>query len=304
MLNPKKTDLLLGTALWSWTIQKSTCFELLDEFYASGYRIVDCASNYPINKDPGYFRAAESIIEEWLKVNQVNDLSLLMKVGSLDNSGSPINNLSKSFLLMSYDYYKFKFENNLNQIMVHWDNRNAEKEIEETVEALVSINSKKTEIGLSGIAHPHIYYNLLQALHLKVSIQMKHNIFISDYEKYRSFHGTKAFIAYGINSGGIKLNNNYAQNSSATIRGVNMKNYEVQLNRLTTVMEDIKINYPQLEISSLNSIGMINAYHHPDMSGILIGPSTPAQLKESILLFRKLNQTEYIHIYQKIQSIT
>jgi aryl-alcohol dehydrogenase-like predicted oxidoreductase len=55
MMLPSDTmpvQLLLGTAMWGWTVSRPTCFDLLDTFYAAGFRQVDAAVNYPINKNP------------------------------------------------------------------------------------------------------------------------------------------------------------------------------------------------------------------------------------------------------------
>ena len=85
MINHK--DLILGTSLWGWTVKKKECFKILDTFYNNGYRWIDTATNYPINSDEKYFRYAENLIAEWIKNNDINDLKIISKIGSLNNLG-------------------------------------------------------------------------------------------------------------------------------------------------------------------------------------------------------------------------
>ena len=59
-------EIMLGTALWGWTTPPTVCYQLLDHFYESGYRQVDAATNYPINKNPSDFRRGEKILAELL----------------------------------------------------------------------------------------------------------------------------------------------------------------------------------------------------------------------------------------------
>ena len=72
-LDKQTPDLILGTALWGWTVPESTCYKLLDRFYEAGFRQIDTATNYPINKDPACFRLSESILINWISTNKVND---------------------------------------------------------------------------------------------------------------------------------------------------------------------------------------------------------------------------------------
>lgn len=65
---------------------------------------VDAAVNYPINKNPDDFRAAEHILLDWVRTHGIRDLKITMKLGSLNNLRSPEHNLSKSFLLLNLDY--------------------------------------------------------------------------------------------------------------------------------------------------------------------------------------------------------
>ena len=188
-------QLLLGSALWGWTINKTTVFQLLDYFYQQGFRQVDAATNYPINKNPMDFRRSEQILKEWIQVNGIQDLEIIIKVGSLNNMGGSENNLSKSFLLMNLDSYRAKFGSNLKTFMIHWDNRRDRSAIEESLQALDYAQKQKLSVGLSGVKYPEVYYELNQERRLNFVIQIKHNLLKSDYERYAPFHGKKAIFS-------------------------------------------------------------------------------------------------------------
>ena len=167
MINHK--DLILGTSLWGWTVKKKECYKILDTFYNNGYRWIDTATNYPINSDKKYFRYAENLIAEWIKNNDINDLKIISKIGSLNNFGGRNVYLSYSFILMNYEYYLDKFQSCFNNIMVHWDNRDSKLSIESTINALKVINQNGVGIGLSGIKNPEHYSVLKNELDIKNS---------------------------------------------------------------------------------------------------------------------------------------
>ena len=285
--------LILGTALWGWVVPKATCFEILDEFYKNNFRKIDTATNYPINKDNKYFRFAETIIEEWISANGVNDLEITIKVGSVDNSGSPVNNLTFSFLMMSQDYYLEKFESNVDTLMIHWDNRNSEESISQSIRALYTIN-KKVKVGLSGIKYPEIYYKYLKDNNIISSIQIKHNLFDSYYDKYKPFLGLSRFDAYGINAGGLKLNSKYTATSSASIRGITVSSYQSYLVNLQILISNSKI------CNSFNDICMIYALNSPGLGGIISGTSSKGQIKETINSFKHVLPLDTSKLYHDL----
>ena len=85
----KKKELVLGTAQWGWTIGRETAFEILEYWSGAGFRSIDCATNYPINRQPECFRAAEGILSDFILAHGLKDLDVTMKVGSMDNMRTP-----------------------------------------------------------------------------------------------------------------------------------------------------------------------------------------------------------------------
>ncbi|HFA50830.1 MAG TPA: hypothetical protein ENJ95_17620 [Bacteroidetes bacterium] len=296
-------SLLLGTAMWGWTTTKETVFQLLDEWYSQGFRQVDTATNYPIDKNPEHFRLAENILLEWIKANGITDLRLMMKIGSVNNLFTPEHILTKSFVLMMLDEYQNMFGSNLETMMVHWDNRDVKAEIKETFEALETIENRGLKVGLSGIKHPEIYAELNEGFNLGFSIQVKHNLLQSAYPHYAPFHRQRRFIAYGINAGGIKLDAaKYAENSSLRARGGDVENEPPIVAKIRGEIKNFNEKKDRPAISAFHQIGMINAFYHADIQGILLGASKLGQLRESIGFYRVLQEVDYSDVSAKLAA--
>lgn len=297
----KPPSLLLGTAMWGWTISRQTAFALLDAFYHEGLREIDAAVNYPINKNPADFRASENILIDWIQAHGISDLKITMKVGSLNNLRTPGHNLTKSFLLLNLDDYRYRLGANLDTFMIHWDNREDEALIGETLEALAVAREQGLRAGLSGIRRPDIYakLNTLPEFNFDFRIQIKHNILQSDYARYAPFHGKRRFVAYGIHAGGIKLNPaEYRPDSSLRARGGDPENIPQAIARLREWMA------ADPGVPGFHRLAMIFAAFSPGMEGIIIGPSALEQLKQSIADWHSLDQEKDKSWFQRLESIT
>ncbi len=290
--------------MWGWTTPRDRCFDLLDRFYAAGLREVDAATNYPINKQPEDFRRSETILLEWINAHGVSDLKVMMKVGSLNNMRTPDHNLTRSFLLLNLDDYRFRFGDNLDTLMIHWDNRSDAGAIRETLEALSVAHEYHLRVGLSGVRHPEVYAAENRAYQLDFRIQIKHNLLHSDYHRYPQFHGRRRFITYGINAGGIKLNPaEYHDHSSLAVRGGDVSSAHPITTPLETLLTDANRNAKRPAVQSFNHCGLCFAYHSPDIGGILIGPSRTEQLDDSLAFFRALATNDYRELYQKLRAL-
>ena len=297
-------DLLLGTAMWGWTTPRETAFQLLDEWYRRGFRAVDAATNYPIDRVPAHFRLAENFLLEWIKTHGVNDLEVMMKIGSVNNLRTPEHVLTESFILMMLDEYKWMFGSNLGTLMVHWDNRNDAAAVEETLVGLDFARKAGLRTGLSGIRHPEIYHVLNARYGFDFSIQIKHNPLHSDYEHYALFHGARRFIAYGINAGGLKLRQEgYSQNSCLQARGGNPAAALDTLQKLEAIVAKGNENTHRPKLVAMHQLGLIFAYYQPGMAGILTGPSSPVQLNANIDFYQMLPEADYADIYGELKKL-
>lgn len=297
-------ELVLGTAMWGWTVEPKTAFQLLDRFYEAGFRRIDAATNYPINKKPDDFRRSEKILLEWIRNNGIEDLSILMKVGSISNLRTPDHNPSPAFLLLNWRQYLGWFGKNLGALMIHWDNRSDREAIGNSLEVLAKIHQSGLEVGFSGVQHPAIYAQLNEELQLPFLIQFKHNLLHSDYPRYSDFLGTKRFYAYGINGGGIKLNlKDYSHNSSLLARGGDIQALPEISQEVLRELLHYNEQSGREPLGSMNEAAMCFALHMPDMGGVLIGPSKIEQLTDSLAFYRKVKENNFQALYDGLLKI-
>lgn len=298
MTENSKVQLALGTAMWGWTIDKNMAFALLSNFYESGFRILDAATNYPINKQPQDFRKAENIILEWINAHGVQDLQMIMKIGSVNNLKSPDNNLNPSFLLMCLDEYGHKFGTNLWSVMIHWDNREEVSAVSATLEILAYAARMGYQPGLSGIKYPAVYFQANKDSNLDFIIQIKHNLLQSDYARYDAFQGTKRFWAYGINGGGIKTKGtDYHDQSSLVVRGG-----QTLTPGLFELVEKELVGKDE-RLRSIFDVNLLYALKSPDIAGILAGPSTVSQWRYTLAGYHNLCASDTTDLYNRLLAI-
>jgi len=320
-MTSQKTPLLLGTAQWGWNTPSAEAFRLLDAWLAAGHRAVDCATNFPINRNPADFRAAEKILREYVRAHGLHDLRITIKIGSLDNLRSPEVNLAPSFVLMMGEEYLRLFDDNLHSIMFHWDNRDDEIAIHASLESLAVLEKNYgLRPGLSGIAHPATYARANADLALDFDVEVKHNVFQSDYERYAPLRSTEAghlsensasespnltttFIAYGINGGGVKLDADYRANSTYLARGGQPEKVADQLGKIRALLPKWSTAFVRPPVKTMNHIGLIHAGLHPGIGGIVLGVSSDAQLRETLDFWRNLETFDYTDVWQALQKI-
>ncbi len=297
--------LLLGTAQWGWNVSRSEAFEMLDFWLKSGRRHIDAATNYPINKNPGDFRASEKILHEYVQAHGLRDLDITMKVGSLDNMRTPDINLAPSFLMMAGDEYSRLFGDNLRCLMLHWDNRNDPAEIRASLEALrVAAKEYGLRTGLSGIAHPETYAAVNEDLQMGFDIQLKNNLLQSDAMRYEHlFKQSKhRFFAYGINAGGVKIDGVYAEDSTLLKRGGDPERAAAVLEKLQAVLPKLNTDFVRPPVKTMNHVGLILSALDARFSGILLGVSSLAQLKETLDFWRNLEVFDYGDVWAALRK--
>ena len=301
---------MLGTAQWGWTVSKGEAFQLLDAWLGAGFRAIDCATNYPINRNPADFRAAEKILQEYIYAHGLSDLHITIKIGSLDNLRSPDVNLAPSFVQMMAEEYLRVFDANLACAMFHWDNRDQIGEIRASLEALQRIqNEHGIRPGLSGIAHPKIYAAANADLGLSFEIQLKHNVLQSDFERYapltthQSPVTTHHLYAYGINAGGVKLEAPYPTDSTFLARGGQPQKVAPLLQKISALLPDWNTAFVRPPVKTMNQVGLIFAGLHPGFSGILLGVSSVAQLRQTLDFWRNFEVFDYSDVFSALKKI-
>lgn len=310
-----KKTLQLGTAQWGWTVSRDEAFRLMDAWLAAGYRHIDAATNYPINKNPADFRASENILLEYIRAHGIQDLSITMKIGALDNMRSPDINLSPSFILMMSEEYKRLFGKNLHGIMLHWDNRPDLPEVRSSLEALSTARrTLDIQPGLSGIKYPEVYATANRELGLTFDIEGKHNVLYSDLPRYVPYfpfipegNNDRAgvahrFFAYGINAGGIKLEGPYPAGSTYLARGGDPEVLASTLERIRNNLPGWNLAFVRPPVRTMNHLGLIFAGLDANVNGIVLGLRSVAQLQETLDFWRNIGVFDYSDIWAALNK--
>jgi aryl-alcohol dehydrogenase-like predicted oxidoreductase len=289
-LSPNQKALVLGTALWGWGINRRNAYQLLERFLRNGGSMVDTATNYPINKRDKDFGLAIRWIADWIELNNDSKLSLIVKIGSIDNMGSQNVDLRPESIIKSANNLRDLFAEALYCISVHWDDRDGGevqmRSIDQTVKAMADLEKSGLAVGMSGIRHPDLYYKAAPALANKWIIQVKENFITSQArESYQPFFPDAAYLAYGINLGGIKTGS-LKQDSSIRLRKINIPDLLVE--KLSAVLDSDHDFVPRP--TSLNELALAKAYANPALSGVIIGPRNVEQLDNAMQYWDRLKQ--------------
>ena len=277
-------NLILGTALWGWGIEKDKAFKILDNFVERGYRKIDVATNYPINGQQGFYGQTVDWLTEWIKYNDENLIDVICKVGSLTNINSAKCNLSRSFLLTSKALISLKLCNSLSCLMIHWDNRSNIDAIQETTDFMIEIFKEGINVGLSGIAHPKLYLEAAPGLSDKWYIQIKENVINEQIRrKYTKFFPKAKFQAYGINLGGLKFDNK-SESISQHLRDINVDNLTKE-----KIINKEKDSNLQPKPNSIFDFFISYVYQNKDISEVLIAPSNLNQLNETLNFIKEID---------------
>jgi aryl-alcohol dehydrogenase-like predicted oxidoreductase len=292
-MKQKQTTPVLGSALWGWSVDTDCAYSLLAAFYEQGGRCIDTASNYPINKNPGDFHRAEEILSAWIKAHGVRDLKIISKIGSLNNLGTSQCNLKPSFLLIVHDRALKLFGTNHACLMVHWDNRSEQAEVDETVEMLLTLAPQVDEIGLSGLAHPELYAKYFDS----PLIEIKYNPANANGPKHYSTFKEPRFLAYGVTMGGLKVGGSYDATSSATLRGVDTNR---DLGGYAKFLDKHKKHH--CAPKTLHHVGLLFAHNTPNVHGIILGASKVEQLRDSLSYLSLLNENDTQTIFRALSN--
>lgn len=270
----------------------------MEAWLAAGKRGVDGATNYPINQHPPDFRAAENLLAEFVRAHGLTrrgDLDITMKIGSLTNLRSPDNDLSADNIRREAERYDNLFEGALGCLMLHWDNRSEATHIQESLRSLMAETAAlDIRAGLSGIAHPQAYAEVVPS-DISFDIQFKHNVFQSDLARYAPLMATgkHRFFAYGLNAGGIKLDENYTRNSTFLLRGGDPEKVALTLEKIKAKLPELNLAFVRPPLKTMNQLGLVFAGADARLSGLILGVSTPEQLSETLDFWRNVETFDY-----------
>jgi aryl-alcohol dehydrogenase-like predicted oxidoreductase len=269
--------------MWGWAIEFNTAMQLLSRFTESGHSYVDCSTNYPINGDIRSNGLALQWINMWLQKNQGVTLNIIVKVGSINNSGDSLNDISSTAISSQYNYLLGLLGDSLNCIMIHWDNR-AESDIgslTDTINAMRSISANSHAIGLSGIRCPRLYSEIAPDLIDKWVIEVKETALDnSSRQQYLPFFKKNSYYVYGINTAGL-LGASVDSNSTSHLRRVSLTPH--QRDAFYSAFDVDPSNPTAGEVIYLKTLKYFIA--RDDLSGVIVGPRNLHQLDVNLKLW-------------------
>ena len=151
----------------------------------------------------------------------------------------------------------------------------------ETVNALTIFHKENIGIGLSGIKYPEIYYNIFNDKGLKPSIECKHNLYESHIDRYIKYFANNIIYTYGANMGGLNLKNEYSDQSSIALRGIDSSKYCEFINRINSTIAKYNNELP-MKITTLNQLSLIEILFNDLIKGLIIAPSNLNQLNSTL----------------------
>ncbi|TDE17658.1 aldo/keto reductase [Dyadobacter psychrotolerans] len=124
--------LTLGGNVFGWTIDEKKSFEILDEFVASGFNLIDTADVYSRWVPGNNGGESEKIIGKWMKERaNRNKVIIATKVGA--DMGQGRTDLSKAYILKAVDDSLRRLQTDyIDLYQTHWDDD--ETQVEETLE--------------------------------------------------------------------------------------------------------------------------------------------------------------------------
>lgn len=297
--------LILGSAQWGWNIEAPQAWRLLDAWLKAGLKMVDAATNYPINRIASDFRKSEQILTEYLRSNRDAGIQVAMKIGSLDNMRGPEVNLEPSFIRMIGEEYARLLGTHMSCLMLHWDNRDDTEAIQASLETLTDFcRMMQWQPGISGVAHPDRYATVLSGLKAQVNIELKHNLLHTDLPRYAPLlqQGHRIW-AYGLNAGGLKLDDAYREDSTLLKRGGPTDKGLA----LTTRLREYLPRWNRTDrppITDMHQLGLLYAALHPAIDGILLGVSSEEQLQHTLTFYQNLRDFDYSDVFEALRHFS
>ena len=261
--------------MWGWNVTKNEAWTVLDQFVANGFYLVDTASNYPIDKKRENYGLAVDWLKQWVNSNP-GILKVMVKIGSVNNSGSNSNNLTSSYLKNETCRLREALKDSLWGVAIHWDNREDIKNITETVIALNELNTQGLRIGLSGIKYPELYLRSGLLLDPHPYIEIKENFLYSrGRETYKCFAKNSHFWCYGINHAGYSINKNL---DTFNVRDSRYTHQELE--RLDYIFRCTLVDSTLARfLNSSFDVCFYNALANHHVDGIILGIRNLEQLK-------------------------
>jgi aryl-alcohol dehydrogenase-like predicted oxidoreductase len=238
-------NIVLGTARWGSHVEQNEVHKLLDKFVSAGGQFIDASTNYPINGVAQDLGLSNRILAKWINHNPGVRLNVLVKIGSVNNSGGPENDLSGRALQGEFERLKESLGNSLGGIGVHWDNRGyaQRNEICETTLKFSEFHHEGFRIGISGIKDKEGYRKTAPWLQGFWEIQIKFSGGeLSSRNEYQKFFPNALYLGYGISRHGdaeLSFKNKDLSDLDLSLRADHKEN--LYLARISSLLESSKV---------------------------------------------------------------
>ena len=130
---------------------------------------------------------------------------------------------------------------------------------------------------------------------------MKHNVFQSDLSRYAPLQGQgNRFFAYGLNAGGVKLEDDYETGSTFLVRGGQTEQIQERLQQIRQLLPGWNTAFVRPPVKTMNHLGLIYAVLNKDLHGLILGVSSVAQILETLDFLRNLETFDYSDVWKKL----
>jgi len=226
--------LTFGGNVFGWTIDEQTSFELLDEFTAAGFNLIDTADVYSRWKPGNSGGESEVIIGNWMKQRGNRDkVVIATKAGG--DMGQGKKDISKKHILKAAeDSLKRLQTDYIDLYQTHWDVETTP--VEETLEAHAQLikEGKARAIGASNFTAARLKEALAASKRLEYpsyqTLQPEYNLysregFEKELEPVCLEHGIGVISYYSLASGFLSGKYRSESDFNKSARGQGIKKY-------------------------------------------------------------------------------
>ncbi|CZF78720.1 L-glyceraldehyde 3-phosphate reductase [Grimontia celer] len=152
--------IILGTAKFGTYTSREESFSVLDGYLEMGGRRLDTANNYAVWHPDGKGGESETVIGEWLKSKNRNDVEIMTKIGAQSVDGftyDKLDGLSPSNIMQSIDDCLSRLQTDyIDVLYAHVDDENTPLiETWKTMSSLVEQGTVKA-LGISNFKEPRV----------------------------------------------------------------------------------------------------------------------------------------------------
>lgn len=149
------SSVFLGTAGWGRKVGKTEAYRILETYYENGFRWIDTATNYPIDRNPKNYGNTIAWLSEFFP--DFPDLKVFVKAGSATNQGDSMQLINVSYIALIFDILTSQLGGCLRGLGIHWDSGNDISDRIALIDFFLQIHHDGHAVGLSGVAIPELY---------------------------------------------------------------------------------------------------------------------------------------------------